>query len=54
MRSLAHMREMDEALEDWGLDMETVYQILQNDRMHLVKFREEVKRILLQRSRGGQ
>lgn len=38
----------------WGLDMETVYQILQNDRKNLVKFREEVKRILLQRSRGGQ
>jgi len=47
MRSLAHMREMDEALE-------TVYQILQNDRKHLVKFRDVVKRILLQRSRGGQ
>lgn len=38
----------------WGLDMEMVYHILQNDRKHLVKFREEAKRILLQRSRGGE
>jgi uncharacterized protein YutE (UPF0331/DUF86 family) len=38
----------------WGLDMEMVYHILQNDRKHLVKFREEVKRILLNRSRVGE
>lgn len=38
----------------WESDMEMVYHILQNDRNHLVKFREEVKHILLNRSRGGQ
>jgi len=37
----------------WGLDMEMVYHILQNDRKHLVNFRDEVKRILCSRSSGG-
>jgi uncharacterized protein YutE (UPF0331/DUF86 family) len=82
MRSLSHVRELDEALEDWGryqiipledllkerdlrnmvlhallvsiqaaidiakLDMETVYDILQNDREPLRIFRDEIKRIL--------
>jgi uncharacterized protein YutE (UPF0331/DUF86 family) len=30
----------------WGLDMETVYDILQNDREPLRIFRDEIKRIL--------
>jgi len=63
MRSLAHMREMDEALDDWERYMslplerllrEMVYHILQNDRKHLVNFRDEVKRILCSRSSGGE
>jgi uncharacterized protein YutE (UPF0331/DUF86 family) len=37
----------------WGLDMEMVYHILQNDRKHLVNFRDEVKRILCDRSGRG-
>jgi uncharacterized protein YutE (UPF0331/DUF86 family) len=37
----------------WGLDMEMVYHILQNDRKHLVSFRDEVKRILCDRSGRG-
>lgn len=92
MRSLAHMREMDEDLDDWERymslplerllrerdlrnmvlhallvsiqasidianhlisDMEMVYNILQNDRKHLVNFRDEVKRILCDRSGRG-
>ena len=88
MRSLAHMREMDEALDDWerymslpldrllrerdlknmvlhallvsiqaSIDIANhlmVYHILQNDRKHLVNFRDEVKRILCSRSSGGE
>jgi hypothetical protein len=82
MRSLAHMREKDEALDDWerytslplerllrerdlknmvlhalldwGQDMEMVYHILQNDRKHLVVFRDEVKQILRNLSSGGE
>jgi uncharacterized protein YutE (UPF0331/DUF86 family) len=38
----------------WGLDMEMVYHILQNDRKHLINFRDEVKRILCSRSSGGE
>ena len=38
----------------WGLDMEMVYHILQNDRKHLVIFRDEIKRILCNRSCGGE
>jgi len=38
----------------WGLDMEMVYHILQNDRKHLVNFRDEVKRILCHRSSKGE
>jgi uncharacterized protein YutE (UPF0331/DUF86 family) len=38
----------------WGLDMEMVYHILQNDRKHLINFRDEVKRILYSRSSGGE
>ena len=89
MRSLAHMREMDEALDDWdrymSLPLERllrerdlrnmvlhallvsiqasidianhliseVNNILQNDRKHLVNFRDEVKRILCDRSGRG-
>lgn len=30
----------------WGLDMETVYDILQNDRERLRVFRDEIKRII--------
>ncbi len=30
----------------WGLDMETVYDILQNDREPLRVFRDEIKRLL--------
>lgn len=36
----------------WGLDMETIYGILQNDREPLRNFRDEVKTILRDSSSG--
>jgi hypothetical protein len=58
MRSLAHMREMDEALDDWerykSLPLERLLKERDLDRKHLVNFRDEVKRILCHRSSKGE
>jgi uncharacterized protein YutE (UPF0331/DUF86 family) len=57
------LRELSEALSDWernvlvhiywGLDMEIVYEILQNDREPLMAFRDGVKKILQEDIRGA-